>query len=345
MKAANEPWPELPWKTWEPTISTLHMWTQIVGKVRMALAPPVNHWWHIPLYVSSRGLTTTAIPYGSRDFQVDFDFVDHRLLVSVSDGGSFVLGLGPKSVAQFYGEFMGGLRGLGIDVRIRARPTEVAEAIPFESDEQHASYEPDQAHLFWLGLTQADRVMTEFRGRFLGKASPVHFFWGSFDHAVTRFSGRRARGHPGGAPNCPAWVMEEAYSHEVSSAGWWPSSKPPGPVFYSYMYPEPDGFARTAVRPDAASYDAKLREFVLPYDAVRASPDPDAAVLDFFQSTYEGGVTLAGWDRSALEPGRLAERPLRSAWSTTAIERATDGLLLEGGGPPTGRRRRDEVPA
>jgi hypothetical protein len=342
VKGAGDRWPELPWTEWEPTISTLHMWTQIVGKVRMTLAPPLNHWWHVPLYVSARGLTTTAIPYGPRDFQVDFDLIDHRLLVTESGGGAFVIDLGPKSVAEFYRQFMDGLRGLGIDVRIWTHPVEVAESIPFESDEQHASYEPDHAHRFWLALTQADRVMTEFRARFLGKASPVHFFWGGFDHATTRFSGRRSWGHPGGAPNCAVWVMEEAYSHEVSSAGWWPQSKPPGPAFYSYMYPEPVGFDRAAVRPEAASYDQVFGEFVLPYDAVRAAADPDATLLDFFQSTYEAGVTLAGWDRAALEPGRLPERPPRSAWSNTVPEPAAHAPDRDDDQPPTGRRRRKD---
>lgn len=218
---------ELPWTEWAATISTLHMWTQIVGKVRMALAPPLNHWWHVPLYVSGRGLTTSAIPYGLREFQVNFDFIDHRLQVVASDGASLTMPLEPKSVAHFYREFMDGLRALGIEVRIWARPTEVAEAIPFESDELHATYDPRHAQLFWRGLLQADRVLKAFQSGFVGKVSPVHFFWGSFDLAAARFSGPPAPRHPGGTPNVAAWVDEEAYSWEISSAGWWPHSEAP----------------------------------------------------------------------------------------------------------------------
>jgi hypothetical protein len=312
----DEPWPELPWREWEATISTLHMWTQIVGKVRMALAPPLNHWWHVTLYVTSRGLTTSSIPYGSRRFQVDFDFLDHRLDVTDSDGSAFTISLEPKSVAGFYGEFMAGLRGLGIDVRIWTRPVEVAEAIPFESDETHASYDPAHAQSFWRGLLQADRVMKAFQTGFVGKASPVHFFWGGFDLAATRFSGRPAPLHPGGAPNCAAWVMEEAYSREESSVGWWPTSVEPGPVFYAYAYPEPQGYPSALVRPAEAYFDARLGEFSLPYDAVRRAADPDAAVLEFLQTTYEVGADLAGWDRRTLEPAVRPEGPPKRPWST-----------------------------
>jgi Family of unknown function (DUF5996) len=312
-----DPWPELPWREWQPTIATLHMWLQVVGKAKMTLAPPLNHWWHVTLFVTPRGLTTAAIPYGRRELQVDFDFVDHRLNVTESDGGSFAMPLEPKSVARFYREFMDGLHGLGIDVRIWPRPVEVAESIPFAADEKHASYDPGQAHLMWRGLVQADRVMKEFRSGFLGKASPVHFFWGSFDLATTRFSGRPAPPHNGGAPNCADWVMEEAYSAEEISAGWWPSSEPPGPAFYSYAYPEPSGFSAATVQPEGAAFDARLGEFVLPYDAVRLAPDPDAAVLAFFQSTYEAGAELGHWDRSALEPATPPGRPPHRPWSTT----------------------------
>jgi hypothetical protein len=308
-------WPVLPWRDWAPTVSTLHMWTQIVGKVRMALAPPLNHWWHVPLYIDARGFTTTAIPYGKRDFQVDFDFVDHRLVVTDTNGGTFTMPLEPKSVARFYREFMDGLQSLGIDVRIRPRPVEVADAIPFEADEQHASYDPDHAALLWRAFLQADRVMKAFKTGFVGKASPVHLFWGSFDLATTRYSGRPAPLHPGGVPNCPTWVMQEAYSREEHSVGWWPSTEPPGPAFYAYVYPEPDGFRSAPIRPEGAVFDARNGEMLLPHEFVRASPDPEATVLEFFQSTYDAGADLARWDRSILEPSTPLERPPREPWS------------------------------
>jgi len=319
--AVEDAWPELLWRDWGTTISTLHMWVQIVGKVRMALTRPLNHWWHVPLYVSSRGLTTSAIPYGRGQFQVDFDFIDHRLLVTDSDGESLTMRLEPKSVARFYRELMDGLRSLGIDVRIWTRPVEVAEAIPFETDEQHASYDPSHVQSFWHGLLHADRVMKAFQTGFVGKASPVHFFWGSFDLATTRFSGRPAPLHPGGAPNCPDWVMEEAYSREESSIGWWPPSEAPGPAFYAYTYPEPDGYRSAAVRPSEAFFDERLGLFMLPYDVARISADPDAAVLDFFQTTYEAGANLGGWDRSTLEPSVRPGQPPRAPWSTLATGR------------------------
>lgn len=314
--ATPDRWPELPWREWQPTISTLHMCTQIVGKVRMALAPPLNHWWHVTLYLSSRGLTTSAIPHGHDSFQVDFDFVDHRLLVADSEGRSFAMALEPKSVARFYRDFMDGLRSLGIELRISTKPMEVADAIPFEVDEQHASYDPLQAQLLWRGLLQADRVMKVFQSGFVGKASPVHLFWGSFDLAATRYSGRPAPLHPGGAVNCPDWVMEEAYSREESSIGWWPRSEAPGPAFYAYTYPEPPGFDSAIVRPAEAFFDPRLREFILPYDAVRQAPDPEAATLAFFQSTYDAGADLGRWDRSALEPALPPGRPPGRPWST-----------------------------
>jgi hypothetical protein len=311
----DEPWPELPWRDWAPTVATLHMWTQIVGKVRLALAPPLNHWWHVPLYVNARGLTTSPIPYEGRQFQVDFDFVDHGLIVSDTGGRVFTMPLEPRSVARFYREFMDGLRDAGIQVRISTRPVEVADAIPFELDEQHASYDPGHARGLWRGLLQADRVMKAFQTGFVGKASPVHFFWGSFDHAATRFSGRPAPRHPGGAPNCPTWVMEEAYSREESSMGWWPSSETLGPAFYAYTYPEPDGYRSVRVRPAEASFDDELGEFILPYDAVRRAADPDATAQAFFQSTYEAGADLGGWDRRALEAAERPERPPTRAWT------------------------------
>jgi Family of unknown function (DUF5996) len=310
-----EPWPELPWRDWVPTIATLHMWTQIVGKVRLALAAPLNHWWHVPLYVNTRGLTTSPIPYRRGAFQVDFDFIDHRLVVTHSAGSRYTMTLEPRSVARFHREFMAGLGGLGIDVRISTRPVEVAEAIPFELDEEHASYDPSHAAAFWRGLLQADRVMKAFQTGFVGKTSPVHFFWGGFDHATTRYSGRPAPLHPGGAPNCPTWVMEEAYSREESSMGWWPTSQVIGPAFYSYTYPEPEGYRSARVRPDDAGFDDDLGEFILPYDAVRRAGDPDAVALAFFQSTYEAGADLGGWDRRALEPAEGPDRPPTRPWS------------------------------
>ena len=316
LVGTDESWPELPWTEWTATITTLHMWTQIVGKVRMTLAAPLNHWWHVPLYVSSRGLTTSLIPYGRHQFEVDFDFIDHRLTVSDTGGNRFAMPLEPRSVARFYGEFMDGLRGLGIDVRISTKPVEVVEAIRFERDEEHASYEPAQAQLFWRGLLQADRVMKTFQSGFVGKASPVHFFWGSFDLASSRYSGRPAPLHHGGTPNCPDWVMEEAYSREEFSFGWWARSESPGPSFYSYTYPEPVGLREAAIHPTDASFDPGLGIFVLPYDAVRRAADPDAMEAEFLQTTYEAGANLGGWNRPMLEPSVRPERPPIRPWST-----------------------------
>jgi hypothetical protein len=292
----------MPWHDWADTLATFHMWTQVVGKIRMAQMPALNHWWHVPLYVSPRGLTTSAMPYGDRLFQLDFDLVDHRLVGEESDGRSFAIDLRPMSVATFYDAVMDGLASLGISVSIRTTPVEVAVAIPFEQDRVHASYDPDQVRAFWLGLSGAHRLLTQFRGGFIGKASPVHFFWGGFDLAVTRFCGRTAPLHPGGIPNCPDRVMHEAYSHEVSSAGWWPSSPELGPIFYSYMYPQPDAFPRSRVSPGRAAFDPELGLFVLREDDLQDLAEPDAAVLGFLQSTYEAGADLAGWDRATLEP-------------------------------------------
>jgi hypothetical protein len=310
----TSPWPELPWRDWEPTLSTLHLWLQIVGKVRLVLAPPLNHWWHVPLYVTARGVTTSPIPYGEREFQVDFDFVEHRLHVTDGDPGAFSMALEPRSVAQFYREFVAGLRSRGIDVAISRRPVEVAAAVPFDQDEGHASYDTDHAQVVWRALVRVDRVMKAFQTGFLGKASPVHLFWGGFDLSMTRYSGRPAPTHPGGVPNCPDWVMEEAESHQNVTAGWWPLSDV-GPVFYAYAYPEPDGFRTATVRPEGAAFDARYGEFLLPYDIVRTATDPDAAVLQFLQSTYEAGADLGSWDRRALEPGELPDRPPRRPWS------------------------------
>jgi hypothetical protein len=275
------------------------MWTQIVGKVRMTLSPLVNHWWHVTLYVTPRGLTTSAIPYGAQTFEIAFDFLDHTLWIETSDGARRAMGLYPRSVADFYHEFMALLRSLGIDVVINTLPQEVANPIRCDEDDVHAAYDAVYANRCWRILLQSDRVLQQFRGRFIGKCSPVQFFWGSFDLAVTRFSGRRAPERPGAD-----LITREAYSHEVSSCGFWPGTvggtfQEPG--FYTYMAPPPPGFAEAAVRPAAASYDRALGEFILPYEAVRTAPDPDAMLLDFAQSTYEVGATLAKWDRVALE--------------------------------------------
>jgi hypothetical protein len=281
----------------------------------MALSPPLNHFWHTTLYVTSRGLTTSPIPIGSRDFQVDFDFLDHRLEVCDTEGRTFEMTLTPMSVATFHREFMAGLRGLGIEVRIWTTPVEVADPIPFELDEQHVSYEPMHAQLFWRALLQADRVLKEFQTGFVGKVSPVHLFWGGLDLATSRYSGRPAPLHPGGIPNTADWVNEEAYSREEFASGWWASTDPPGPAFYSYTYPEPDGLTSAIPRPAEAFFDSRLDEFALAWDAVRQLSDPDAAVLEFFRSTYEAGADLAGWDRPLLEPSEVPSRPPKRPWS------------------------------
>jgi hypothetical protein len=294
-------WPSLPFDEWRETCATLHMWTQVVGKVRLAQAPHVNHWWQVPLYVTARGLTTSPMPYGERTFQVDFDFQSHRLLIETTDGDSREIELAPRTVADFYGEFMSALRSLGLEVKIWTTPVEVANPIPFEEDETHAAYDAEYANRFWRVLVQADRVLHKFRSRFVGKCSPVHFFWGSFDLAVTRFSGRRAPPHPG-TPGVPDSITREAYSHEVSSAGLWPGGDAlPEPIFYAYAYPEPEGFKDYSVRPAAAHYNTDFREFVLPYEAVRRATAHDGALLEFLQSTYEAAAELGHWDRAALE--------------------------------------------
>lgn len=297
-----EPWPSLPLEVWAETHETLHLWTQIVGKVRLAQSPWVNHAWHVPLYVTGRGLTTSPIPQGPRTFQIDFDFVTHRLILQSSDGGTGGFALEPQSVARFYARLMEEMGKLGLHVEIYGKPNEVPDPIPFDQDEIHRSYDPEYANRYWRVLVQADRVFKEFRARFIGKCSPVHFFWGAPDLAVTRFSGRPAPEHPGGIPNLPDWVTREAYSHEVSSCGFWAGGGPiPYAAFYSYAYPEPDGFAAAPVKPDAAFYSADLHEFILPYDAVRQSESPDRTLLDFLQSTYEAAANLAQWDRASLE--------------------------------------------
>jgi hypothetical protein len=296
----TDPWPELPVAAWRDTYATLHLWTQVVGKVRLARAPAVNHWWHVPLYLTARGLTTSPVPDGRRTFQIHFDFIDHALRIDTSDGGRRQLPLAPRPVADFYQDVIATLDALGVKVRIWTTPVEIADPVPFEKDHTHAAYDRNAAHACWRLLVQADRLLKAFRGRFVGKCSPVHFFWGSFDLAVTRFSGRVAPPHPG-APNVADRVTREAYSHEVSSAGFWPGGGPvPEPVFYAYAYPEPAGFAGAPVRPPGA-YSPDLREFLLPVSAVRRAPDPDATVRDFLQSTYEAAADLAKWDRAALE--------------------------------------------
>jgi len=290
-------WPSLPLDEWRDTYATLHMWTQVIGKIRLAQAPLINHWWEVPLYVTCRGLTTSPIPHGTRTFQIDFDFIDHRLIIQTSDGTAESFPLQPMSVATFYMTVMGRMQALGLPVRIWTMPVEVPNPIPFEADQQHASYVPDQAHRFWRILVQADRVFTAFRARFIGKVSPVHFFWGSFDLAVTRFSGRAAPSKP-----TADRITREAYSHEVSSCGFWPGGDGiEQPAFYSYAYPEPDDFAGAPVRPDAAFYDRGLGQFILRYDDVRQAASPDETLLAFMQSTYEVAATLANWDRAALE--------------------------------------------
>jgi hypothetical protein len=297
---ARPAWPELTAAGWTDTRDTLHMWTQIVGKVRLALEPMVNHWWQVPLYVSARGLTTSLMPAGGASLEIEFDFIDSALRLRTTSGDVREIALEPRSVADFYAATMAALHDLGIHVSIWPHPVEVPESIPFAEDQKHSKYDAAAARTFWLALAQARRVMTRFRADFIGKVSPVHFFWGGFDLAVTRFSGRTAPPHPGGVPNCPDWVMALAYSHEVSSCGFWPGANGEG-YFYAYAYPEPKGFADWKVEPSAAYYDRELREFLLPYEAVRGAADPDATLLSFLHSTYEAAADLGRWDRGALE--------------------------------------------
>jgi Family of unknown function (DUF5996) len=298
---AVEIWPSLLFNEWKDTYTTLHMWTQIVGKIRLVQSPFLNHWWHVPLYVTVRGLTTSVIPYGSKTFEINFDFIDHKLVINTSDGSTKTQDLRSQSVADFYQETMTALRSLGIEVAIWTTPVEVANPIPFEQDYKHATYDPEYAQRFFCILVQASRVLTEFRSRFIGKVSPVHFFWGSFDLAVTRFSGQPAPKHPGGIPNMADWVTKEAYSHEVSSCGFWPGTDGVEPVFYAYAYPTPSGFKEYSIEPKEASYSEDLGEFVLPYDAVRTAKSPDELLLTFFQSTYLAAANLGKWDRATLE--------------------------------------------
>ena len=296
---ANNPesWPALPFDAWQETYATLHMWTQIVGKVRLALSPLINHWWEVPLYVSARGLTTSAIPYKRGIFEVEFDFLQHNLVIQTSEGKSKTIPLVPRSVADFYKEFMGSLAGLGIEVKIWHMPVEVPNPIAFDLDTQHASYDREYVTRFWRILLLTHNVFTEFRSRFIGKSSPVHFFWGSFDLAVTRFSGRRAPERDGADS-----ITREAYSHEVISAGFWPGGgEIKGPAFYVYAAPEPAGYGQSSVSPAKAFYHSGMKEFFLMYDDVRTSPSPRAALLEFLESTYDAGADLGKWNRADLE--------------------------------------------
>jgi len=295
--ANHDLWPELPLEAWQDTLSTLHMWTQIVGKVRLALSPNINHWWGVPLYVNALGLTTSPIPYAGGNFEVQFDFIHHQLVIRTSNDATLALVLAPRSVADFYREFMGALASLGIAVKIWKMPVEIPDPIPFDQDTKHASYDPEYVNRFWRILVSCGTVFKEFRAGFIGKASPVHFFWGSFDLAATRFSGRRAPERPGADP-----ITREAYSHEVISAGFWPGGGDvKGAAFYAYAAPEPAGFAQSPVRPTEAFYHPQLKEFILMYDDVRRAASPRESLLAFLQSTYDAGADLAKWNRKELE--------------------------------------------
>ncbi len=292
-------WPELPLEAWQDTYATLHMWTQIVGKVRLALSPNINHWWGVPLYVNASGLTTSAIPYSGGNFDVQFDFIHHKLVIRTSNDAILALALAHRSVADFYREFMGALASLGIAVKIWKMPVEIPDPIPFDEDTMHASYDPEYANRFWRILVCCDEVFKEFRAKFIGKASPVHFFWGSFDLAATRFSGRRAPERVGADS-----ITREAYSHEVISAGFWPGGGDvKGAAFYAYAAPEPAGYAQHPVRPAEAFYHPQLKEFILMYDDVRRAASPRETLLAFLQSTYEAGADLGKWNREELEAG------------------------------------------
>jgi Family of unknown function (DUF5996) len=305
ISASNSPaeiLPSLPLAEWQDTYTTLHLWTQIVGKIRLALAPSINHWWHSTLYVTPRGLTTGMIPDRYRAFEIRFDFIDRQLEIEASDGATQQVALVSRSVADFYQAVMAALKDLDIEVRIWTMPQEIANPIPFERDYEHATYDPEFAQRCWQILVQVDRMMTTFRSNFIGKSSPVHFFWGSFDLALTRFSGRTAPQHPGGVPGMADWVTREAYSHEVSSCGFWPGGGAvTDPVFYAYAYPEPESFQTYPIEPRSAFYDSQMREFILPYETVRQTADPTALLLEFLHSTYDATAILGKWDRTALE--------------------------------------------
>ena len=293
----NDMLPALPFDSWKDTLATLHMWSQIVGKVRLKLCPLVNHWWNVPFYITARGMTTSAMPYEQRDIEVQFDFIEHKILIETSEGRVVTMAMAPQSVADFYKKFMAALAELGINVRIWTTPCEVPDPIPFEQDNTHSAYDPEAAHKFWRILVWVDQIFKEFRAGFQGKASPVHFFWGSFDLAVTRFSGRPAPERPGADS-----ITREAYSHEVSSAGFWPGGGDiKGPAFYSYAAPEPSGFAEQRVGPPEAFYHAQMKEFLLMYDDVRTAASPKRALMEFLQSTYNAAADLGKWDRKSLE--------------------------------------------
>jgi hypothetical protein len=296
------PWPALPYEDWSDTLNTLHLWMQIIGKIQLAHCPWINHSWHVALQITARGLGTRLLAHGQKLFQIEFDFLEHHLMFRVIDGATARLPLGPQSTAAFYRKVMGTLKSLGLSVKIHTTPCELLDPLPFDRDDVHRSYDSEFVQRYWRVLVQTHRIFETFRSRFIGKCSPVHFFWGSADLAVTRFSGRTAPPHPGGIPNLPDWVAKEAYSHEVSSAGFWAGGDQfPHATFYSYAYPEPPGFSGAAVLPNDARYSDALREFVLPYEDMRKLDNPDAALLEFLQSTYEAAARLSSWDRSALE--------------------------------------------
>jgi hypothetical protein len=300
--SSSEDWPSLSYQLWEPTCTTLHLWTQIVGKVRLAQTPWINHSWQATLYLTARGLTTSTIAHGPRTFQIDFDFIADSLRITASDGGLATVALQPGSIADFYARFLAALDELGLGVAMHDRPNEMPEALPFAEDRAPRPYDAEAVRRFWRAMLLAERVFVRFRSGFLGKVSPVHLFWGGLDLAVTRFSGRPAPRHPGGAPHLPRAVNVEAYSHEVSSAGFWPGGGgADDAAFYSYAYPEPEGFRTAPVRPSQAHHDSKLGLFLLPYEAVRTARDPESTLLDFLQSTYEAAANLAAWDRAPLE--------------------------------------------
>lgn len=297
----QNPWPELNLDDWQDTCTTLHLWTQIIGKIRLVQTPWINHSWHVPMYLTTRGLTTSNIPYGNRVFQIDFDFLNHHLWIATSEGHSKTVDLRPRSVADFYQAVMQALQELEISIAINTLPNEIPDPIAFDQDDTHASYDGAAAQRFWRVLLQSDRVFQEFRSHFCGKVSPVHFFWGSFDLAVTRFSGRSAPEHPGGVPNLPDEVAREAYSQEVSSAGFWPGTGLGYPAYYAYAYPTPEGFAEFPVQPEEAFFNSSLGEFILPYEAVQTANHPDQKLLSFLQSTYDAAASLANWDTKALQ--------------------------------------------
>ena len=297
-----ETWPSLPLEAWSDTCATLHLWTQIVGKIRLAHTPRTNHSWHVTLYVTPTGLTTGSIPYSARAFQIDFDFVAHEIKIHCDDGRAAGFPLQPQSVAAFYRRVKEAMKRLDLEVKIYPKPNEITNAVPFDQDEAHATYDAEYANRFWRVLLQSDRIFKKFRARFVGKCSPVHLFWGAFDLAVTRFSGRGAPLHPGGAPNMPVRVMQEAYSHEVSSCGFWPGSEQfPHPVFYSYCYPTPPEFSQQTAKPNEAFYSNEMGEFMLLYEAVQRSDDPEDTLMQFLQSTYAAAANTGHWDRKALE--------------------------------------------